>query len=144
MILAGFDPGGTTGVCVAKVDRGEFFIIDACQVEWDDRLDLLDMMASINPDVVVVESFRLYAHKAQAQINNSFPSVRVIGLLEAAWHFHCGSNRLWVEQPASVMSRVAVMHAHQFALVNKQHAVSAYKHLRYYFTTKLRNETLKP
>ena len=45
---------------------------------WDSHIKLIQ---ALEPDVLVVESFRLYANKAKAQINSEFETPQLIGML---------------------------------------------------------------
>jgi hypothetical protein len=131
-VIFAIDPGGTTGICVGRYEaRHAFTIFDAWCVPWSERFDIKTSLALHMPDRVVVESFRLYAHAAQDQINSDFPSVRVIGMVEAFL-----SDLHWLDkltfQPPSVRQNVEALAEHR-NLVNKSaHTYDAYRHLRFF------------
>jgi len=69
------DPGKTTGwafVVGGAYDGGLF-------ASWSGVDILLD---TFQPDVVVVESFRLFPHMAKTLIGSTFPTVEVIGVVK--------------------------------------------------------------
>lgn len=131
-VIFAIDPGGSTGICVGRYDaRHEFTIFDAWTVPWAERFGIRESLSLHMPDRVVVESFRLYAHAAQEQINSDFPSVRVIGMVEAFLHDFHWLDRLTF-QPPSVRQNVEALPQHR-SLVNKTaHTLDAYRHLRFF------------
>lgn len=128
------DPGLTTGIAHGVYTGGRTFdLLAAGEVGWYDRFSLREL---ILPDIqhIVVESFRLYAHKAEDQINNSFPSVHIIGMVEAfAWLLNINSRIVY--QPASVRTGVQVLPEHEAEVIGSAHMHDAYQHLRYYVLT---------
>lgn len=136
MRILAFDPGKTTGFCEAIVDptNSNIQIVNSCTLAWERRFFVHELLQGTCeaplPDVVVVESFHLYAHKAQELIGSIFPSVQIIGTLEA-YAFELGIIDRIVYQPASVMSRVELLEYGKL-LAPSPHARDAFKHLRYY------------
>jgi hypothetical protein len=142
MRIISFDPGEITGFCEAEWLPGndDFSIVKSSTINWSDRFagirdSLLGNSDAQLPSVVIAESFRLYAGKARDQINNSFPSVHVIGII-STYMFEYGILDRLVLQPASVMSRVMLLKEHVPSLLKSEHARDAYRHLRYYIVTK--------
>jgi hypothetical protein len=138
--IVAIDPGLTTGYVDLQLSFSDasIRIVRAEEVRWERRFELEKLLFGAEemppddwPHVVVVESFRLYAHKAKDQINNDFPSVRVIGTLEAFLNHRQIMNRL-VLQPASVTALVAIEPEHARILGASEHMKDAYKHARYY------------
>ena len=91
-ISGNFEEGkGTTGYCIGD-DKGN--IIEIGEVKASDythRMKYTDAVFDIvfkrnNVDIIVCENFRLYAHKAKAQIHSLLETPRIIGALEyLAW-----------------------------------------------------------
>lgn len=84
MIILAFDPGETTGA-VRLVTGGTW--IWPPTVSSFDITTLVGLIAwwrssSDGVDLVIVEEFHLFPHKALAQIGSMFETVRVIGHLE--------------------------------------------------------------
>lgn len=141
--VLGLDPGKTTGYCMltsdGKDDEGLFNleVIKWGEILWDERfsaiLDLL-MSVSVRPNPwVVYESFNLYQHSAQgqAQIHSDFPSVQVIGIIQAlTYQNYPELVDKMVTQPASVRKRVNTP-----PFVRGAHAKDAYRHARYFVVT---------
>jgi hypothetical protein len=128
------DPGLTTGVCRGVYTGGRTFDVLSCgEVGWDDRFVLRELVGE-RPHHIIVESFHLYAHKAQDQINNTFPSVHIIGMVDAlAWIMGI-VNRI-VYQPASVRTGIQVLPEHESDVKGSAHMHDSYQHLRYYVLT---------
>ena len=142
MRIVAFDPGERTGFCEALVsDDGSFQVVMSCTIAWRDRFIETPILLQSNetvplPEIIVVESFRLYAHKAKDQIGNDFPSAQMIGTIQTYLHQLGILDRL-ILQPASAMSRVQILPDHMPSLDRAEHARDAYKHLRYYIVTHL-------
>jgi len=143
--IIGIDPGQTTGYVDALFDlnSGTWQVVDAREIAWDERFILKPLLAGalctayvqpLLPDFVVTEQFTLYAFKAKDQIGSTFPSVRVIGTLEAYMQ-EFGILRRLCFQPASVRSRVLTLEEHRRWLVGSVHKHDAYQHLRYFIVT---------
>ena len=141
--VLGLDPGKTTGYCMltcdGKDDEGLFNleVIKWGEIRWDDRFSaILELLHEIyvrpNP-WVVYEGFNLYQHtaQAQAQIHSDFPSVQVIGIIQAlTYQNYPGLVPSMVSQPASVRKRVNTP-----PFVRGTHAKDAYRHARYFVVT---------
>lgn len=137
-LIIAFDPGHTTGVCLGRLTGARTFdVVDSLVIDWQDRhqtlADLFDTYQELLV-AVVVESFRLFQHAAQSQINNEFPSVRFIGALEHAL-FNVKLSHLLVFQQPSQRTNVTIKE-HITSLVRSPHARDAYLHLKYYILTK--------
>ena len=133
MIIVAFDPGKTTGVVRARLTGARSYsLVDAFQVAWEDRFTvirntLLDQ--KYPPEMVVVEDFRLYPHAAVHLINNSFPAVRVIGIIEA----YCYEAMIAVDfQTPSMRKSTIVPDEDRAAVRSLKHSLDAYLHLRYW------------
>ena len=136
--ILGIDPGRTTGyVDIDLHENGEYRVADVAEIAWENRFDLLDFIGASwpdgqphLPDIIVVESFRLYPHKAKSQIGNDFPSSQVIGIIELSAHIHHISYNV-LFQPASSIARVKVLQD----LSAADDIRDAYKHARLYIVT---------
>lgn len=76
MRILAFDPGETTGWCLADTATGALLTGD--MPLWQQASLLIDLHA---PDLVVVEAFRLYPFRAAGQSWSSFEPVKVIGVI---------------------------------------------------------------
>lgn len=81
--VIGIDPGMRTGlVILSNVDyqTATYELAANYTIEWEDRYRLRDILASCVPYLgyIVMENFRLYENRAKDQINNEFPSVKII------------------------------------------------------------------
>jgi hypothetical protein len=131
------DPGRTTGLAIGTVtDSTIFKLLHTTNITWEERHKIETYLVPTfdGPDgiIVVVESFNLYpgAAHGQAAIRSDFPSVRIIGLVDAYTH---GKFEL---QPPSIMKRVGILEEHKQAMRGTTpHEKAAYKHLRYYIVT---------
>lgn len=151
MRVLGFDPGETTGLVEARFDDDGFHVVHADVVTWEDRFSLMyHLYCGMSkqgplvepPDIVVIEQFRLYAHTAHSQIRSFFPSVRIIGMIEAfLYNYPCAipcERASLVLQPASCIALVAILPEHTQFLHSK-HSMDAYKHVRYFYETQWRS-----
>lgn len=137
MNIIGIDPGATTGYVEAFRSDDGLEVLQALEIAWAARHTLIPLIGSkvredpSVPTVVVVESFRLYPHEFQHQVGSSFPSVHIIGIVDAACWLANPRPEL-VEQPASIKSRTQLKHT----LPRSEHVRDAYKHARYYYEAK--------
>ncbi len=138
MKILSFDPGKTTGYAAGVWKDGRSFdIIASGEILWDERFEIIrNLVYTLEPDYTVIESFRLYRHKAQDQIGNDFPSAQVIGTIHAYLHTlgKLSSSHL---QPAALRKSVAVLPEHTGAIGNISHRIDAYQHLRYFIIVTL-------
>jgi len=89
MKILAFDPGGTTGVCFSNTQNLKFDYSKKyfnSIVQWTDNvidfLPLKECIEETTPDLVVVESFKLYPWKAKAKIWDDFEEVQKIGAIK--------------------------------------------------------------
>jgi hypothetical protein len=141
MNIVAFDPGVTTGCVVAAYESGSTFLITrAEEIPWGGRFHGIKRILNFyNPEFIVVESFRLYPHKAQAQIGQDFPSAQVIGIIEA-YAYEAGLLDRIRKQPAAARVKTKVLDTHKAALRSTPHIIDAYQHLRYFIVVKLPKE----
>lgn len=141
MKICGIDPGQTTGVCLIEDhdDSNDFQVLNVWQIPWENRLTFFKALLtctftngeSLVPEVVVIESFRLRPGRAMEQVGSEFPSVRIIGIVEALLSLCIPQPPLIFQEP-SVTARVNILSDDQPILLGLVHASDAYKHARYY------------
>lgn len=89
-----FDPGESTGWCYQS-STGAVYGGTARK----DHLEVVRLIQMSKPDIVVLESFKLYPNKAQSLSWNSFYPCEVIGAIKVT----CAQlNIPWIEQAPSV------------------------------------------
>lgn len=82
---------GTTGYCIGNGDGTIIEIGEIRAKDFETRMEYHDAVLSLalnkkKVDVIVCENFRLYQHKAQAQVHSELETPRIIGALEyCAW-----------------------------------------------------------
>lgn len=134
--LAAFDPGETTGYCIIDIqDDGKDFVVHKCdEIPWEARFSNIDyLFVEDAPQVIVVERFILYPHKAKAQIGNEFPSVRVIGIIETFCYAH-GPNPDKIHfQGAGDIVKTLVLDRDVKRVAGSPHKIDAYRHARLHF-----------
>ncbi len=79
-IVLGIDPGNTTGVAIIRYKDGEFNLQRSCVIVA--HIDIWRFLNEIDIDRIVMESFHLYENRARAQVNSSFYTVEVIGIVK--------------------------------------------------------------
>lgn len=133
-VILSFDPGLSTGVGLARVGEGtDFDVLQLAILRWENRFAVRDYLEHM-PDRILLESFRLYRHKAQHMVNDTFPSCEVIGIIEA-YAYQLGILDRVIRQPASVRQNVLVLDKHRdivAAAGPEDHPRDAYKHIRYH------------
>lgn len=137
------DPGLTTGICVGiDLPSGteRFTVKQAYEVVWDNRFWFHTFFFN-HRDVlkaIIIERFKLFPKRETmlAQINSEFPSVRIIGIVEAYAEMYGLLDKIVYQEPNDRKS-VTIPIEHQRALpVNgKDHIKDAYRHLRFYYLT---------
>lgn len=129
-IITAIDPGATTGVTQLKYTTGRDFELVYCgEVKWERRFALRDFVEG--SEHIVIERFALYESHSKAMINNEFPSVRIIGIVDA----YCNEFNLLDRvtfQTADSMKMVQVLDIHKERTKGSEHKKDSYKHGRYY------------
>jgi hypothetical protein len=126
MIMAGFDPGNTTGI--ALVDGEE--ILEMLMLPFDDCLEWILQYDWSNVSTIVCEDFRLFRNKAQKQVGSDFQSVQIIGALKII-------SKKYEIPLIMQMSSILSIAERQVGLKmptnhDQSHDVSALLHVRYY------------
>lgn len=87
--VVGIDPGETTGICCFEGPD----LLDARQLKTKDAADggaqILRYIKEWNPNVLVVEDYRVYAWKTQDHTWASLHTPRLIGILEYIGQTEC-------------------------------------------------------
>jgi hypothetical protein len=125
------DPGKTSGVCSGEVTGKFRFTVSQCiEVPWDNRFEgVTEAIRVVNPDFVVMERFRVYAHKAADLVGSENPSSQVIGIVELYLWQRQQLDILYY-QNASERKAAGVLPEHKHLVMGSAHKVDAYQHLR--------------
>lgn len=143
-MLMAFDPGYTTGVCVARGVRypfREFTVTQSLELKWEDRFNiswalraarLQEDQGGEQLDAIIIEDFRLNPNLASEQSYSNFPSCQVIGAIGAFAFMYGFLDRIVMQPPSNRKSvQILPVHAPQL-LKGSEHAADAYRHLRYF------------
>lgn len=142
-LIVAIDPGKTTGFCVigcpADVMHPDIYdVFQASEVEWKNRFFFHAFFAlhRIEIRAIVIERFKLFRNPKtmEAQINSEFPSVRVIGIVEAYAELFDLGNKIVFQEPNDRRS-AQIPRIHWKALGTSDHVRDAYRHARYYVLT---------
>lgn len=128
MIVIGFDPGETTGVCIFEQEGN-----DARPIKYDNIkfLELLPWLEDApKPDVVVIEDFQMLPHKAQALIGSRFETIQAIGMIKSYRHKHRAEQIM----QSPIIKKIAEKWTQTPPPKNHKegHWVDAYNHAMYY------------
>ena len=121
-----FDPGETTGVAEFNSVGA---LLDMHQLKIDALLDYLADM-KFKPKTIIIEEYKIFAHKAKAHTNSKVPTIQVIGMIKSYAH-RWGSAV--VEQPSQAkvlgykLSNTKQAKDHKFS-----HQLDAYVHGYYH------------
>ena len=156
-ISGNFEEGkGTTGYCLGNEEGTIIEIGEIKASDYNSRMEYYDavfdtILKSKNIDVIVCENFRLYAHKAKAQIHSQLETPRIIGALEyLAWK----EPKLITFQMASdvkrrfsdeIMLEKNIIQKHKNAyyfnfIKTNDHMRDAMRHYYYFVKYRLKNE----
>lgn len=128
--IVAIDPGQTTGVSQMKYTGERNFELVYCQeIPWDRRFKLRELVKGMSH--VVIERFALYESHAKAMVNNEFPSVRIIGIVDAYCNEFDLLDRVTF-QGAQSMQSVLVLPEHTAMTKGSEHRKDSYRHGRYY------------
>lgn len=124
MEILAIDPGGMNGLAWFSSANG-YQLAGFDQVTLNDFPLWLDAHEPI-PDVVILENYRLWKHKALQQSGSTMPASQAIGMVKA----YCAVRKiLLVEQSPQILDSATKMS--QFPMPadhSKSHWVSAYNH----------------
>lgn len=126
----GVDPGETTGYALMETPEK---MHSWGHVKFDDIFDWLENLPA-GIEVIIMESFQLFGHKAKAQTGSKMKTSQVIGAVKAYAHRH---KITVVEQPPTIkafaekQSGLKPTGAHA-----NSHRIDAFNHCYYYFLQK--------
>ena len=85
---------GTTGWALVTSNRTIISVGQVLAKNYSTKVEywsaIVELIKSIEPDIVVIEDFLLYKDKSQSQILSRFETSRLIGVLE----FHCDNLQI--------------------------------------------------
>ena len=146
---------GTTGYCIGDEEGNIIEIGEVKASDYTNRMEYTDAVFNVvfkknSVDMIVCENFRLYAHKAKAQIHSLLETPRIIGALEyIAWkepkpiYFQMASD---VKQRFSdeIMLEKNIIQKHKNAyyfnfIKTNDHMRDAMRHFYYFVKYRLKN-----
>lgn len=137
------DPGGTTGFTAFNVPNGlvdpeTYSIHTALEVTFNNRFWFNRFFIDYRDDIglIILERFKLFNNQKtmNSQINSEFPSVRVIGIVEAFAQLNGLFDLIRFQEPNDRKS-AQIPRDHYKALGPSNHVRDAYRHWRYYALT---------
>lgn len=145
--IAIFDPGVTTGYCLASVTKTKLPLIKHTrEIPWRERFlhleQVFNTLDAVKVESLIVEDFYLYPHMASTKIGSRFDEVRMIGAIQtyAAQH---GLMDVWLWQSASQAKSIKKFPDEWKPLPKGNHMKDALRHLRYYWLMKRKGRTPK-
>ncbi len=78
MLILAIDPGESSGWVMYNLNTGE---LTGSTIKLD-RLRIWELLSNNFPDIIVFESFKLYATHARTLIGNKFYTCEIIGILK--------------------------------------------------------------
>lgn len=139
-LVVAIDPGKTTGFCVLScpagvIDPNTYDVYQASEVEWSNRFFFRTFFSLYHDSIkaIVIERFKLFRNPKtmEAQINSEFPSVRIIGIVEAYAELFNLGNKIIFQEPNDRKS-AQIPRIHHAALGHSDHVRDAYRHGRYW------------
>lgn len=134
-ILMAIDPGETTGIRVFNGIRPiawyQVICIDTASVS--SALEQIEgLLIEHKPEIVVMEEYRVYAHRTRQHAGSDLFTARLIGALEAMLAKH---HVNWVKQTATQAKKFFTdvkLRAWGYYIPGKKHANDATRHGCYY------------
>jgi len=121
------DPGHTSGWATFNNEGG---VTGAGQIKGMPEMHAFLSKLTPPPKVVIIENFRLFAHKAAQQSGSSLETVQVIGLIKSmcyGWQAEVVEQAPSIKPIAEKWSGIKPKGSH-----DKSHKVDAYNHGIYY------------
>ena len=132
--IIGIDPGQTTGFVDLLEHDGVLHVLEALEIRWEERFLFKQLLGIMNyvpndllPEAIIMEAFILRANAAHHQVGNQFPSVRIIGIVEA-FAYDLGIRDRIHLQPPALKEFVKIKNE----LPRSAHIKDAYRHARYF------------
>ena len=139
-LVVSIDPGGTTGVVALHFPGGivnpdGYTIHTALEVTFNNRFWYGQFFNTHRDQigVIVLERFKLFGNQKtmNAQINSQFPSVRIIGIVEAFAHMYGLVDKIHFQEPNDRKS--AQIPREDWPKIGpSDHVKDAMRHARYY------------
>ena len=142
-LIVSIDPGGTTGFCSLYFTGGvitpdQYTVQTALEVTFSNRFWYQRYFSEQRDQigVIILERFKLFGKQStmNGQINSEFPSVRIIGIVEAFAHMYGLHDKIVFQEPNDRKS-AQIPKVHWAALGPSDHVKDAYRHARYYALT---------
>lgn len=130
-VVAAIDPGQTSGVAAVRLLRSrEFGVLYTGEVLWEQRGTAFKaFLLRWNPDLILLEDFKLFAGKATAQANSRMPSSQLIGRIEQVIEDLGWESRLQFVQPGSEnRAKNDLTAAQRKSIGSSQHALDSLAH----------------
>ena len=136
--LLAFDPGETTGCCVFKDGKPvEFRQLPTVNkktrdYEWSIIEEFID---EIKPDAVIIENYRIYAHKLEQHSSSDVPTLQLIGAIKYMLFKRNIPYKLQMAQQAKGFVTDAKLKAWGMWDIGHKHARDACRHCVYYLVS---------
>ena len=136
--LLAFDPGEVTGCCVFKDGKPvEFRQLPTVNkktrdYEWDIIEQFID---EIKPDAVIIENYRIYAHKLEQHSSSDVPTLQLIGAIKYMLYKRNIPYKLQMAQQAKGFVTDAKLKEWGMWDVGHKHARDACRHCVYYLVS---------
>ena len=133
--LLAFDPGEVSGCCVFKCGKPvEFRQLPTVNkktrdYEWSVIEEFID---EINPDVVIIENYRIYAHKLDQHSSSDVPTLQLIGAIKYMLYKRNIPYKLQMAQQAKGFVTDAKLKEWGMWDIGHKHARDACRHCVYY------------
>ena len=138
MRILGIDPGGTVGLAWFDNPEDHYFCQGYDQVGMDDFPLWLEKHRPI-PDLIVLENYRLWKHRAIQQSGSSLPAAQTIGMAKSYAKIR---DIKIIEQSPQILQNAEKMSGLSMSgkSHSKTHWVAAYNHVWWYL---VKNELAK-
>jgi hypothetical protein len=135
VLILGVDPGGTTGLAWFNKD---YKLEGWNQVSLEDLPLFLERHAPV-PDLIVLENFRLWKHRALQQAGSSLPAAQAIGMVKAYGKIR---GIPIVEQSPQILESAQKMSGYKMKGLahSKTHWIAAANHVYWYM---VKNDLVK-
>lgn len=136
-----FDPGFTTGICIARHNTGkQFKVIKSADILWSNRFSIFHLITANAPMIkaLVIEEFKLFDNPLtlKSQINSTFPSVAVISIIELSAHLSYIPHIITMQSPGLIHHKgqptISIDDEHKQIIRGSKHRVDAFLHLKYW------------
>lgn len=136
--LLAFDPGEVTGCCVFKDGKPvEFRQLPTVNkktrdYEWSIIEEFID---EIKPDAVIIENYRIYAHKLEQHSSSDVPTLQLIGAIKYMLFKRNIPYKLQMAQQAKGFVTDAKLKEWGMWDIGHKHARDACRHCVYYLVS---------